>query len=102
MPGYAILPILALLLALPAAQPPAARQPNLVVILADDIGHGDLGCFGQKQLQTPRLDRMAAEGMRLTQFYAGGATGVPSRRVLLTGRHGGARSFPTRPRSPRC
>jgi uncharacterized sulfatase len=79
-------------LALVAAHAPAAgaeRKPNVVVILADDVGHADLGCFGQKELHTPRLDRMAKEGMKLTQFYAGGGSGVPSRAVLLTGLHGG-------------
>ena len=82
--------LIAVLFALvPSAAPAADRKPNLVVILADDVGYGDLGCFGQKALETPRLDRMAKEGMRLTQFYAGGGSGVPSRGVLLTGKHGG-------------
>ena len=49
----------------------AAKQPNIVFVLADDLGYGDLGCYGQKKIQTPCLDRMAAEGMRFTQFYAG-------------------------------
>ena len=49
----------------------AAKPPNIILILADDLGYGDLGCFGQKTLKTPRLDRMAREGMRFTQFYAG-------------------------------
>jgi arylsulfatase A-like enzyme len=66
-----------------------ARKPNLIVILADDLGYGDLGCFGQKMLQTPRLDEMAREGMRLTQFYAGASVCAPSRCVMLTGKHGG-------------
>jgi arylsulfatase A-like enzyme len=96
MPGTAfrrytaptVLALLALVASPPTA-PAADRKPNLVVILADDIGYGDLGCFGQKAIPTPRLDRMAKEGMRLTQFYAGGGSGVPSRCVLLTGRHGG-------------
>ncbi|VTT99996.1 n-acetylgalactosamine 6-sulfate sulfatase : Sulfatase OS=Planctomyces brasiliensis (strain ATCC 49424 / DSM 5305 / JCM 21570 / NBRC 103401 / IFAM 1448) GN=Plabr_1548 PE=4 SV=1: Sulfatase [Gemmataceae bacterium] len=78
-----------------AADP--APKPNIVVILADDIGWADLGCFGQKTLATPNLDRMAKEGMRLTQFYAGGATGGPSRRVMLTGRHGGRAATPDQP-----
>lgn len=65
------------------------RPPNLVVILADDLGYGDLGCFGQKTLQTPRLDAMAKEGMRFTQFYAGSSVCAPSRCVLLTGKHAG-------------
>ena len=67
----------------------AARSPNIVLILADDLGYGDLGCFGQKKLATPRLDGMAAEGMRFTQFYAGNTVCAPSRSVLLTGRHMG-------------
>ena len=65
------------------------RPPNVILILADDLGYGDLGCFGQKKLRTPRLDRMAAEGMRFTQFYAGATVCAPSRSVLLTGKHGG-------------
>jgi arylsulfatase A-like enzyme len=65
------------------------RSPNLVVILADDLGYGDLGCFGQKTVPTPRLDAMAREGMRFTQFYAGSAVCAPSRCVMLTGRHAG-------------
>ena len=66
-----------------------AEQPNLVVILADDLGYGDLGCFGQQKLKTPHLDQMAAEGMRLTQFYSGSTVCAPSRSVLMTGKHMG-------------
>ncbi len=65
------------------------KQPNIVLILADDLGYGDLGCFGQKALKTPRLDAMAKGGMRFTQFYAGCTVCAPSRSVLLTGRHMG-------------
>ncbi|MCP5110652.1 MAG: arylsulfatase, partial [bacterium] len=65
----------------------AAERPNIVFILADDLGYGDLGCYGQKIIQTPRLDRMAAEGMRFTQFYAGATVCAPSRSVLMTGQH---------------
>ncbi|MDP7106558.1 MAG: sulfatase-like hydrolase/transferase, partial [Roseibacillus sp.] len=65
------------------------RPPNIVFILADDLGYGDLGCFGQKTLKTPRLDEMAAQGMRFTQFYAGCTVCAPSRSVLMTGRHMG-------------
>ncbi|MBA4065624.1 MAG: N-acetylgalactosamine-6-sulfatase [Isosphaera sp.] len=91
MPGNTVRRSACLALAVFCAPTAAAepRKPNLVVILADDLGYGDLGSFGQKTVPTPRLDRMAADGMRLTQFYAGGATGAPSRCVLLTGRHGG-------------
>lgn len=67
----------------------AAGKPNIVFILADDLGYGDLGCFGQKIIQTPRLDRMAAEGMKFTQFYAGATVCAPSRSVLMTGQHTG-------------
>ncbi|MCA9270046.1 MAG: arylsulfatase [Planctomycetales bacterium] len=67
----------------------AAQKPNIVLILADDLGYGDLGCFGQKRIQTPNLDRMAAEGMKLTDFYAGSTVCAPSRCVLMTGYHTG-------------
>ncbi len=65
----------------------APRPPNLIFILADDLGYGDLGCYGQKVIQTPRLDRMAREGMRFRQFYAGATVCAPSRSVLMTGQH---------------
>lgn len=67
----------------------AERKPNLIFILADDLGYGDLGCYGQKLIQTPHLDRMAAEGMRFAQFYAGSTVCAPSRSVLMTGLHTG-------------
>ncbi|TWT72031.1 arylsulfatase [Crateriforma conspicua] len=66
-----------------------AEKPNMIFILADDLGYGDLGCYGQKVIQTPRLDQMAAEGMRFTQFYAGNTVCAPSRSVLMTGQHMG-------------
>ncbi len=64
-------------------------RPNIIYILADDLGYGDLGCYGQKTLTTPNLDRMASEGMRFTQHYAGSTVCAPSRCVLLTGLHTG-------------
>jgi len=64
-------------------------RPNIIYILADDLGYGDLGCYGQKTLATPNLDRMATEGMRFTQHYAGSTVCAPSRCVLLTGLHTG-------------
>ena len=64
-------------------------RPNMVFILADDLGYGDLGCFGQSVIETPRLDQMAREGMRFTQFYAGNTVCAPSRSVLMTGQHMG-------------
>ncbi len=66
-----------------------ARQPNVIFILADDLGYADLGCFGQKKFRTPSLDQMAREGMRLTHHYAGNAVCAPSRSVLMTGQHPG-------------
>ena len=70
--------------ALLAGQPAARNLPNFVVILADDLGYGDLGCYGNRHIRTPSLDRMAAEGLRLTSFYAQNVCG-PSRAALLTG-----------------
>jgi len=65
----------------------AERPTNLVFILADDLGYGDLCCYGQRLIQTPRLDQMASEGMRFTDFYAGATVCAPSRCVLMTGQH---------------
>ena len=67
----------------------AARKPNVVLILADDLGCGDLGCFGQQRIRTPNLDRLAHRGIRLTRHYAGAPSDEGSRSVLLTGRHTG-------------
>jgi arylsulfatase A len=68
----------------PAAEP---AKPNVVFILADDLGYGDLGCYGQTKIRTPNLDRIAAEGMRFTQFYTGCPVCAPSRCTLMTGKH---------------
>ena len=65
------------------------RKPNIIYILSDDLGYGDLGCFGQKRIKTPVLDRMAAEGMKFTDNYAGSTVCAPSRCVLMTGLHTG-------------
>jgi len=65
------------------------RPPNVVFVLADDLGYGDLGSFGQTRILTPNLDRLAAEGIRLTQHYSGNAVCAPSRCVLMTGLHPG-------------
>jgi len=64
-----------------------AERPNIVLIFVDDMGYGDLGCYGNKENRTPHIDQLAAEGQRWTSFYASGATCVPSRRGLMTGRH---------------
>ncbi|HEX3659134.1 MAG TPA: arylsulfatase [Pirellulales bacterium] len=63
----------------------SARRPNIVLILADDLGYGDLGCYGQKLVKTPNLDRLAAEGVRFTDAYAGSTVCAPSRCALMTG-----------------
>jgi arylsulfatase A-like enzyme len=71
------------------SRPPAPRRPSIVFILADDLGYGDLGCYGQTQIRTPNIDKLAEEGMRFTSFYAGSAVCAPSRATLMTGRHTG-------------
>jgi arylsulfatase A-like enzyme len=80
---------LAGLLSLGVWTAPAADRPNIIFILADDLGYGELGCYGQKTIQTPNLDRMAAEGLKFTRFYAGSTVCAPSRSVLMTGKHTG-------------
>jgi len=65
---------------------PSERPPNFIVILTDDLGYGDLGCYGHPTIRTPQLDRLAAEGQRWTQFYAAESMCTPSRAALLTGR----------------
>ena len=65
------------------------KRPNIIFILADDLGYGDLSCFGQTNFITPHLDKMASDGMKFTDFYAGTAVCAPSRSVLLTGLHHG-------------
>jgi arylsulfatase A-like enzyme len=65
------------------------NRPNLIWIMADDLGYGELGSYGQKVIQTPHLDRMAREGLRFTRFYAGATVCAPSRSVLMTGEHHG-------------
>lgn len=79
----------AFLSALSGVPSTAADRPNLIWIMADDLGWGDLGCYGQKVIRTPRLDRMAAEGLRFTHYYAGATVCAPSRSVLMTGQHHG-------------
>ncbi len=67
----------------------AQDKPNIVYIVADDLGYGDLGCYGQKTIRTPFLDRMARQGMRFTQHYSGSTVCAPSRSCLMTGLHTG-------------
>jgi len=76
-------------LAVPAFAPqdPAARRPNIIFILADDVGYGDLGCYGATKVRTPNLDRLAAAGLRFTDGHAASATCTPTRYALLTGQY---------------
>ncbi len=71
------------------AESGSTNRPNIIFILADDLGYGDLGCYGQKLIRTPNLDRLAREGVRFTQAYAGSTVCAPSRCVLMTGLHTG-------------
>ena len=74
------------------AEPEVAQEPrrkNIIFIMADDMGYGDLGSYGQQKIKTPHLDRMAEQGMRFTDFYAGTTVCAPSRSVLMTGLHMG-------------
>ncbi len=68
---------------------PGIEKPNIIFILADDMGYGDLSCYGQELFETPNIDRLAGEGMRMTSCYAGSAVCGPSRSVLMTGQHTG-------------
>jgi arylsulfatase A-like enzyme len=92
-PPRAIVAILAFALLLAPPARAQTRPPNVVFILADDLGYGDLGCYGQKVIQTPAVDRLAAEGMRFTDCYAGSTVCAPSRCALMTGKHTGHTSI---------
>ncbi len=83
------LSILACFICLPAAALAKETRPNIIYIMCDDLGYGDLGCFGQKEIKTPALDRLAAEGMKFTDYYAGCTVCRPSRLALWTGQHMG-------------
>ncbi len=88
-----LLAVLAVLIVAGASLPSSVvadeQRPNLIWIMADDLGYGDLGCYGQQVIRTPHLDRMASTGLRFTQFYAGATVCAPSRSVLMTGQHHG-------------
>src|SRR6187200_794893 len=88
--GLFLLACVALVSATPAAslQNTTAR-PNILLIQADDLGYGDLSVYGQEHFQTPSLDRLAREGTRFTQYYAGTTVCAPSRSALMTGKHTG-------------
>ncbi|NQV01902.1 MAG: sulfatase-like hydrolase/transferase, partial [Bacteroidia bacterium] len=88
--------LVSLLLLLPACNPGSEKsetdnqqKPNIIYIMADDLGWGDLSCYGQEKFQTPNIDKLASEGMRFTQHYAGSTVCAPSRCSLMTGFHTG-------------
>jgi arylsulfatase len=72
-----------------AAQQQAQTPPNIIYIMCDDMGYGDLGCYGQTYIETPHIDRMASEGIRFTQAYCGSPVSAPSRCCFMTGQHSG-------------
>ena len=74
---------------LPKAAAAQQTRPNIILIIADDLSWGDLGCYGQKQILTPNIDRLAREGMRFTNAYAGNSVCAPSRSCLMQGLHPG-------------
>ena len=65
------------------------NKPNIIFIMCDDMGYGDLGCYGQPYISTPNIDKLAKNGMRFTQAYAGSPVSAPSRASLMTGQHTG-------------
>lgn len=81
-------------MAIRAESDTTTRKPNILVILADDLGYAELGCYGQQKIRTPHLDRLASQGQRWTRFYSGAPVCAPSRNVLLTGRHTGGCAVP--------
>lgn len=81
--------LFSILFALSTAAAFAAEKPNIIFIMADDLGYGDPGCYGQEHFKTPQIDRLAGEGLRFTQAYANGAVCTPSRSSLMTGMHNG-------------
>lgn len=87
--GLAVLGLIAAFSQSEATPIQKTAKPNIIYILADDLGYGDLGCYGQKRIETPNIDKLAASGMRFTQHYSGAPVCAPSRCVLLTGKHMG-------------
>ncbi len=78
-----------MILCLPAVAAQVERRPNILILLADDLGYGELGCYGQEIIRTPNIDALASKGLRFTDFYAGCSVCSPSRGVLMTGIHAG-------------
>lgn len=89
--SFLLPPLLLLMAVCPyfGAQSAFAKQPNIVLLVADDLGYGELGCYGQKWIKTPHIDSIARDGIRFTDFYSGNAVCAPSRCCLMTGKHPG-------------
>ncbi|MBX9656832.1 arylsulfatase [bacterium] len=87
--SFRVIPVLLLASFFETVNAADIAAPNVILIVADDLGYGDLGCYGQKEIKTPCLDRLATEGTRFTDFYAGSTVCAPSRCVLMTGLHTG-------------
>ena len=88
-PARLLLSLLFCIAALPALARGEERPPNIIFIMADDLGYGELGCYGGDKILTPNIDRIAHNGMRFTYCYAGSAVCAPARDALMTGRHSG-------------
>ena len=84
-----VVAMLLTMIAGPACEASADERPNVIYILADDLGYGDLSCYGQTKLRTPHIDRLASEGLKFTDHYSGNTVCSPSRAVLMTGQHSG-------------
>ncbi|MFP6677607.1 MAG: sulfatase-like hydrolase/transferase, partial [Pirellulaceae bacterium] len=85
--GAAMVSLQSFVLTLSAAE--TIAKPNIIFVMADDLGYGDLGCYGQQVIKTPHIDQLATGGLRFTQCYAGSTVCAPSRSVLMTGKHTG-------------
>ena len=92
--GIACVPTLLAAKTAKAAKANDPARPNIIFILCDDMGYGDLACYGQPYISTPNIDRMASEGMRFTQAYAGSPVSAPSRATIMTGQHSGHSHVP--------
>lgn len=86
---YVCVPVLATLMFSCKEQTEVAKKPNIIYILADDLGYAELGCYGQEKIETPNIDKLAERGMRFMQNYSGSPVSAPSRCVTFTGLHSG-------------
>ena len=83
--GIAVVGLALSAVATASPQRSSPRKPNIIFILADDLGYGEVGCYGQTKIRTPNIDRLAAQGMRFTHHYSGNTVWAPSRCVIFTG-----------------